>query len=117
MIPKKISLLIPALAIIFLLTVGATAMVLAQDESLPPPKANGGGLMAKVAAILDIPQDDLVGAFKQAKQETQREAFDRALDEAVGKGIITGSEATEIREWQEQKPEAFDRFKKGKGPK
>jgi len=116
MMPKKISLLIPALAVIFLLTVGATAIVLAQDGS-PPPKANGGGHMAKVAAILDIPQDDLVGAFKQAKQEMQQEAFDRALDGAVGKGIITESEAAEIREWQEQKPEAFDRFKKGKGPK
>ena len=97
-------------------------MVMAQEDSeeeptLPAPQAEAGCLLARVAGILDIPQEDLVNAFKQARQEMRGEAFTRSLDKAVEQGLITQEEADEIRGWWEQKPEALgpNMFRRGFG--
>ncbi len=105
---RRVKILISALVVILLLAVGGTAMVLAQEE--PTPEASAEGLLARVAEILDIPQEDLVNAFKQARQEMRQEAFVRALDKAVAEGYITQEEANEIKEWWQQKPEALGPF-------
>ncbi len=107
---RRVKILISALVVILLLAVGGTAMVLAQEEPTPTPEASAEGLLARVAEILDIPQEDLVNAFKQARQEMRQEAFVRALDKAVAEGYITQEEANEIKEWWQQKPEALDPF-------
>jgi len=95
------------LMVVVLLAVGGTAMVMAEEEPTPPPELGAKGLLARVAEILDISEEDLVNAFKQARQEMRQEAFIRALDKAVEKGRITQEEANEIKEWWEQKPEAL----------
>ena len=105
---KKVKVLISVLVAALLLTVGATAAVMAQEEPTPPPETCGRGFIARVAEILGIPQEDLVNAFKQAQQEMIDDALDRALDRAVEEGRITEPEANEIREWLEQRPEALD---------
>jgi hypothetical protein len=65
------------------------------------------GLLARVAGILGIPQEELNDSFKQAKQEMREEARIRALDRAVEKGRITQEEADESKAWYEQKPEVL----------
>ena len=104
---KRFKVITVVLVAVLVLTVGATAVVMAQEE--PTPETGKQGLLVRVADILGIPQEELVGAFKQAQQEMREESFIRSLDGAVEKGRLTQEEADEIKEWQEQKPEALDR--------
>ena len=106
---KKVKVIISVLAVALLLTVGGTAMVMAQEEpeeepTPPAPEAEARGLLARVAEILEIDEEDLINAFKQAHEEMREEAFIRALDKAVKEERITQEEADEIREWWEQRP-------------
>ena len=107
---KRVKVLISVLVAILLLAGGTTAAVMAQEEEpAATPEVGAKGLLARVAEILDIPEEDLVNAFKQAQQEMKEEALIRSLDTAVENGLITQQEADEIKEWWEQKPEVIDR--------
>lgn len=112
---KKAKILVSVLATVILLAAGGAATVMAQDEptedeALTTSETGTDGFMARVAGILGIPQDDLVNAFKQAKQDMQDEAIDRAIDMALQKGLIDEAEAAEIRGWLGEKPEAVNHF-------
>jgi len=103
---KRLKIIVSVVMAIFLLAAGTVVPVMAQEETTPP-EAGARGILARVAEILDIPQEDLTNAFKTAQQQRREEASDRALEKAVGKECITEEEAAEIREWWEQKPEAL----------
>jgi len=103
---KRVKILISVVVAILLLAMGTTATVMAQEE---PPEVSAKGLLARVAEILGIPEEDLINAFNQAQQEIREEAFDKWLDKAVERGLITQEKANEIKEWWEQRPEALDR--------
>jgi hypothetical protein len=95
-------------------------MVMAQEkepvQEEPTPQLEGRtGLLVRVADILDIPEEDLINAFRQAQQEMKQEAFIRALDKAVEKGLITREEADEIKEWRDNNPKALDCLTPGAG--
>lgn len=108
---KKMKVLVAVLAAILLLSVGGTAMVIAQEEEpAPAPEAGANGLLARVADILGISQDELGNAFRQAQQEMRQETFLRFLDKAVAQGRITQEEGDEFLEWWEQRPETCDRL-------
>jgi len=64
---KKIKVIVAVVVAVLVLTVGGAAIVMAQEEPAPTPQANG--LLSRVAEILDIPQETLVDAFQQARQE------------------------------------------------
>ena len=102
-----VSVLVAVLVPVLLLTVGGVATVMADDPT-PPPEAEANGLLSRVAQILDIPEDDLVDAFNQARQEMREEAHVRFLDRALENGRITQEEYDAIMEWWEQRPEALD---------
>lgn len=106
---KKVKVLISVMLAILLMAAGST-VVMAQDEPEPTPEAGVKGLLARVADILDIPKEDLIDAFKQARQEMRQEAFIQALSRAVEKGRITQGEADQIIEWREQRPEVMDQI-------
>ena len=107
---KKIKVLISVLVVAFLLTVSATATVMAEGEegTTPPPEATAKGLLERVADILEIDKEDLIDAFKQARQEIEAEAFINRLNQAVKEGRITQEQADEIIEWWGQKPEFME---------
>lgn len=108
---KRMKVLVAVLAAVFLLAVGGTAMVMAQDEEpAPAPETEANGLLARVAEILDISQEELADAFEQARQEMRQETFLRFLEKAVKEGRITQQEADEFLEWWEQRPETCDRL-------
>ncbi len=109
MVSKRMKVLVSVLAAVVLLTAGGATAVMADDGSVPTSNtANTTGLLPRVAEILDIPQEDLVNAFNQARREMREEACIRYLDKAVEKGRITEEEADEIREWRAQRPEVMD---------
>ena len=109
MVSKRMKVLVSVLAAVVLLTAGGATAVMADGGSTPTSNtANTTGLLPRVAEILDIPQEDLVNAFKQAQQEMRQEASIRFLDKAVEKGRITEEEADEIKEWRAQRPEVMD---------
>lgn len=108
---KKVKILISLVVAILLLAMGGTATVMAQEEeSIPPPRTGGEGVLAQVADILNIPQEELASAFNQARQEMRQETFHRFLNKAVGQGRLTQDEADPIINWWEQRPEAVDRI-------
>ena len=110
---KKVKILITALVVAVLLTVGATATVLAEgEENDYTPTVTGeeteDGLLDRVADILGIEKEDLVSAFEQAQQELRESAFVDRINQAVEEGLITQEQADEILEWWQQRPdEAF----------
>ena len=71
---------------------------------------NVTGLLPRVATILDITVDKLESAIKQAQQEMQAESFLKMVDKAVAKGVITQTEADQIKAWWTQRPEAVNRL-------
>lgn len=112
---KRAKVIVSVIVTVLLLTVATTAAVMAQEEEPvqdePALQPEGRmGLLARVAEILGITQEELVDAFRQARQDMRDEAFLKYLAKAVEKGVITQEEADEIKEWRENKPEALDRL-------
>jgi len=121
---QRVKVLVSVVVVVALLTVGGTATVMAQDESIQEepveeepvqeepelaPSSGANGLLDKVAEILGISREELVNAFEQAQQEMGEEAFISYLDKAVEKGLITQDEADEIADWWLNRPEAVGR--------
>jgi len=109
---KKLKILISALLVATLLTVGTTATVLAEgeedeDTTAVTEEETKEGFLNRVADILGIEKEDLVNAFEQARQEMCGAAFTDHLNEAVAEGLITQEQADEIIEWWEQRPEGI----------
>ena len=71
MMSRRMKILIPVLVAVLLLTVGGTAVVMADEE--PLPQTGPLSLLARVAGILGIEQGKLADAFSQARQEMQEE--------------------------------------------
>ncbi len=62
-------------------------------------------LLARVAAILGIDQQELEDAFTQAKSEMRDEALDSYLQNLVDQGKITQEEADQYKAWWQAKPD------------
>ena len=107
---KKLKVLISALLVATLLTVGTTATVLAEgeedeDTTAVTEEETKEGFLNRVADILGIEKEDLVNAFEQARQEMCGAAFTDRLNEAVAEGLITQEQADEITGWWLQRPD------------
>ncbi len=115
---QKVKILISALVIAVLLTMGGVTMVMAEgeEETTPSPEATAKGLLERVADILEIDKEDLIDAFKQAQQEMMGDAFINRLNQAVKEGRITREQADEIIRWWEQRPDDVIREWRGLKP-
>ncbi len=105
---KRMKIIISVVMAVLLLTVGTTATVMAEEDTPPAPEVSINGLLARVADILGIPEEQLADAFEQARQEMKSEAFTSFLDKALESGRITQEEYNAILEWREARPEAMD---------
>ena len=79
---KKVKVIIGVLVAVLVMTFGGTAIAMANEEETQPalpaePGAVSGNFLARVAEILDIPEEDLVNAFKQAWGEMPQEIQNR----------------------------------------
>jgi hypothetical protein len=99
----KIFLLVIASAVVLTLTGGA--IVMAQDE----PTTASNPLLARVAALIDRTEEQLVTALKEARLEAAKEAITKALDKAVTDGVITEPDKTALLTWLSQQPDPTDK--------
>ena len=102
---KKFIVITASVAVLLIVAlVGSTAgAVLAQDGD--ERQGRRGALMARVAEILNIDQQDLESAFKQAQGELREQAIDDRLQELIDDGTLTEEQADEFREWIEARPD------------
>jgi len=118
---KKVKVIVSVVAAVVLLTVGTVTAVMAQENGSTANTTGTRGLFARVADNLNVPKEDLIDAFKQARQEMGQEmrqmwqerrqkGFLKAFDKAVGKELITQDAADDIIEWWEQRPEALSQI-------
>jgi len=89
--------------------------VSADDENGESPRDT---LMARVAELLNIDQDDLEDAFTQAleeqreqRQEEMQAARDARMQELIDQGVITQEQADEWNEWLESRPAVGDELR------
>ncbi|MFC2001255.1 hypothetical protein ACFLUZ_01985 [Chloroflexota bacterium] len=98
---KKLKVSVAALVAILLLTVGGTAMVMADEEPTVDLPAGANVTLAKVAEILDIPQEELVSILRQAWQEVRGESI--AMEEcSVCQENANRFQAQQTEKWQER---------------
>ena len=96
-----------------LVTIAVTGgVVLAQEEGTSgdsPAKS----LVARVASILGLSEDEVQGAFDQAAGEVRDEMLQRKMDRLVESGRLTPEQAQEYLEWYESRPESMPGFGPG----
>jgi len=115
---KHMKWVVVAIVAVLLLTVGLTAVVLAEGEN---GEGAGQTFIGRVADALGLGEDQVADAFDQARREMRDEAMEKRLQAAVEDGLITQDEADETLEWWQSRPEAFDamggggRFRLGEG--
>ena len=80
----------------------APAIALAQEDETPERR---GALIAQVAAILGIDQQELENAMKQAQIELRQENLDGRLQELIADGTLTQQQANELESWLNARPD------------
>ena len=85
-----------------------SATALAQESD---GETSGLGLIARVASILGLQEQQVQDAFDQARQELRDEQIEemvgQRLDALVESGRITQEQADELREWYAERPDSF----------
>ncbi len=101
--------MIALVAVAVLATVVGTTIAFAgsPDEDANADSGPRQVFISKVANILGLEEDQVADAFGQARQEMFQEAQEQRLQKAIDDGLITEEEATQIREWWQDRPEAL----------
>ena len=100
---------IALVAVAVLAAVVGTSVAFAgsSDGDIDTDGGPGKIFISKVANILGLEEDQVSDAFRQARQEMFQEAQEQRLQKAIENGLITEEEATQIREWWQDRPEAL----------
>jgi len=89
-------------------------VVLAQgngDEDVNQPEARHAALLERVCEIYEdntgtaINAEELQNAFAQVQSEVQAAAMEARIDKMVENGVLDETQAQELREWLESRPE------------
>ena len=100
---KKVKIIISILIATLLLTIGGTTVAMAQDEPEPTPPSGVEGLLARIARILGVTQEELVAAFKQARQEIKEEYLASGNFSATHNGTMRQERLNTLKEkWAEK---------------
>ena len=100
---KSPKFILAAVLVAVMLIGGTAGVALAQGED--EGQGRRGALMARVAEILNIDQQELEDAFKQAQSELREEALDTRLHKLVDEGTLTQEQADEYKAWIEARPD------------
>ena len=105
---KKLKIIVAIVGGVVILALAGSAIVMAADNTTPTttPATQSNTLFAKVAALLNVTEQQLTDAFKQAGTQAQSQMIDQQLAQAVTKGTITQAESNAIKTWLSQKPTA-----------
>lgn len=104
---KKNKILFIIISIIVVLAALGGGIAVMADEEQP---IQSNSLLAKVATILgNVTEQQLVDAFKQAREEIANEAIETWLARALENGTITTEDKIAIENWLAQKPDLADK--------
>lgn len=102
-----------ALAVVAILAVIVGTTVAFADS--PDEEATTAGpkdvFIGKVAESLGLDEEQVADAFQSALEDMFAERLVLRLDQAVGEGLITEGEATEIMDWVNDRPEALKKLR------
>ena len=110
--PSK-KVIIIALLATMVLAGSISGIALAQTENDDDSQPNT--LFERVTAILvdkgiNITSEQLKDAFVQAQSDVRTEAMQNRLDKLVEEGVIDGTQAQELLDWWETRPDVPARF-------
>lgn len=95
---KKVKVLIGILVAVLMLTLGGTAIALADDTTAPADNTTRLSILDRVAQILNIDKQTLTDAFNQARQEMQADNQTRLR----GRRQLTEEQQEQLRQKMEQ---------------
>jgi hypothetical protein len=98
---KIVIFIVAGILVAGLLIAGVTAAATYADNGQGPA---GGKLLARVAQILNIDQQKLADAFKQAGTELGQERMNSTFDKWVKDGKLTQDQANQYKAWLAAKP-------------
>lgn len=101
---KKLIIVTILAAVLLVGIIGGIALAQENGES-NGENSQPQTLIARVATILGIDQQELEDAFAQAKSEMQAEALDSYLNNLVDQGKITQEEADQYKAWWQARPD------------
>ena len=100
---KKIHKIVLATVLVAVMLIASMPVIaLAQDDEAHGPP---GALLTRVAEILNIDQEELENALKQAQTGLREEAFENRIEEMIDEGTLTQEQANELKAWMEAKPD------------
>ena len=88
-----------------ILAVAGLAAVAALGGMAAASSGGGGETGSRVAEILELDEETVTDAFKQAMQQRFDEALQARLDKLVEAGRITQEQADELKAWYDERPE------------
>jgi hypothetical protein len=99
---RKKKFIIGLLAAVLIICAGLGGVAFAQDND---EDSQTKTLIARVAEILSIDQQQLEDAVTQARTEMREEALDNYLQNLVDEGTITEDQAAEYKDWLDSRPD------------
>lgn len=106
---RKFFIALAIAAVLVVVSIGG--VVLAQENDEDAPAAKFGDFLDKVCAIYesntgdDIDPEALKEAVAQAQSERQAAAMEARLDKMVENGVLDETQARELQDWWESRPE------------
>jgi signal transduction histidine kinase len=100
---KRIQKIVLATVLVAVMLIASMPVIaLAQDD-----EAHGspGALLTRVAEILNIDQEELENAVKQAQTGLREEALENRLEELIDEGTLTQEQADAYKAWIEARPD------------
>jgi len=106
---KKWKIILATVVGVVVFALVGTAIAIAADNTTPTtPTTQSGSLFAKVASILGVTEDQLTGAFKQARTQLETQKLNQLIDQAVTNQTLTQDEAAALKNWLSQRPDPSD---------
>ena len=108
---KKFIIIALMATLVLVGSIGGVALAQTENNDDSQPNA----LFERVTAILvdkgiNITSEQLKDAFAQAQSDVRTEAIQNRLDKLVEEGIIDGTQAQELLDWREARPDVPARF-------
>ena len=105
---KKVIMSIASTLLVLVAIVGTTLAVSADDGGITPSTST---IMERVAELyknntgVTLDPSQLQTAFDEAHQEIREQNRNTMLEQLIENGVITEEEATDLRDWLDEKPD------------
>ena len=104
------------LAAVAIMASGITAGVAWTRVAHAEEGTTAKSFVSRLATILELEEDVVQDAFKEARRDIQDERFQTRMDRLVESERITQDEADAAIEWYEERPEGINTSRRGSKP-